>query len=66
MGESEKSDSYSVYWDFLLDDSNERYDFKHFSPSCAELAANYTEQARKMFELMYGYLRGITKKQNGK
>ena len=60
MGEGNKSEN-AVYWDFLLDDKGEKYDFKHFSPSCADLALNYAEQAKKIFQRLNGYVRAISK-----
>ena len=51
-----KSTEYALFWDNLLDNKGRQLDFKAFSPSCIDLADNFAEQARLMFDQLNGLI----------
>ncbi len=49
VGEGESTEN-EIFWDYLTDSAGRQFDFKVFSPACVDLADNYTEQARQIFD----------------
>ena len=61
--EGEKS-TVTVFWDYVRDDKDRTLDFKNFSPSCVDLAIDYTEQAKHIFTTLDAYIQSIASKLN--
>jgi len=48
-----------IFWDYLKDGKGRTFDFKSFSSSCVDLASNYREQAKRIFDMLNDYVSAI-------
>ena len=51
-----KSTDYSVYWDFIVNDKSEQFNFKTFSESCVDLLKNHESQTKHIFDILHSRL----------
>ena len=61
VGEGEKTDDL-IYWQYILNEKGQKFDFKNFSPSCVDLTLDYGERAKRIFSMLYDYLRSVSNK----
>lgn len=51
----------NFYWEYILDNKNQEYDFKTFTSSCIELVDKYIKEAKRIYDKLNGYIANISK-----
>ena len=59
---SGKNSANTIFWDYLLDDQGRQFDFKNFTPSCADLVSKCTEKAKTIYDALDKYISEISNK----
>ena len=62
MGNQGEEAENAFFWDYIYDSKGRKLDFKNFSVSCADLASDYIEQSKRIFDTLNGHIVSIKKK----
>jgi len=46
-------------WEYIMNGNGQRFDFKKFSDSCVNLVINYDDEAKRIAELLDGYISAV-------